>query len=313
MGVAIQEFNKKMTVYLRTFTAGLDKSLFLDVKCFQLIFSEEGRAHEIEEADPEEMKVPKDYIAYYWTEFLYREKKYRFTLFFKDFDHNTGNIHVLPGMFQFFRKMEKGDKEWFAVYKDKTSEILGKRGSGFEKPYCGHGGGRTYIEEGWEPCVVNEHGNKFYNIIQSDDCVRSMLQKINSDFEAVIQKPDAFNSECRSAMESGSIYDESLLKEIYGSDKGNSKGVKTYSMLRWTNYDENEIPRGKKEWDLWKKMKPLYSIVHIDRMGFFYILGQPQVLTVYDLNKGRTGVNTVNGYENEEDVLPDPYYWEINY
>ncbi len=316
MGTAIRDFNKKMIDYLKIFTDGIDKRKFLNVQCFQLVFLENGKKYEKKKVMPREMDAPDDFIAYYWSEFVYAENQvtYRFAMFFKDFDHNTGNIHVLPGMFQFWRKTDKNDEEGFSIDGQNSSLIQVKRRNGFERPYENHGGGRTYIEEGWKPCVLYKHGCKFYNIVLSNDCITCMVKRINMGFLEVIDNPDGFKEECKKATESKLIYNKELLDEMYGAYQGNDHGRidSTYSMLRWVNCDEEEKPRSKKEKKEWKKMKPLFSVVHIEGLGFFNIFGQNQDLETYNLNRGKTGINTVNEYEDEGAELPNPYYWKIN-
>nr|MCR5587602.1 hypothetical protein [Lachnospiraceae bacterium] len=209
MGKEIREFNNKMKEYLMTFTDGLDKDKFDIIKSCQLSFDDGVDKNDlVTEIISRDMDVPDDFIAYYWTEFIYKEnaKKYKFTMYFKDFDHNTGNIHVIPGMFQFWEEENEKEEKRFLISRKVTSNIEVKKRGGFEKPYCGHGGGRTYIEEGWKPCVANEHGSKFFNIILSKDCEICMIKKINENFLQTISDPAGFMHECKHATESKLIY-----------------------------------------------------------------------------------------------------------
>lgn len=41
-----------------------------------------------------------DFLNYYWMEFSYRHKAYKLSMYYKDMDHRTGNLHVLPGAIQ---------------------------------------------------------------------------------------------------------------------------------------------------------------------------------------------------------------------
>ena len=57
----------------------------------------------------EEIKKEKNkWVNYYWIEFEKNEVKYKFSLLYKDFDRKSGNIHVLPGAVQLWKK-EKND------------------------------------------------------------------------------------------------------------------------------------------------------------------------------------------------------------
>lgn len=41
-----------------------------------------------------------DFLNYYWMEFSYQHKAYKLSMYYKDMDHRTGNLHVLPGAIQ---------------------------------------------------------------------------------------------------------------------------------------------------------------------------------------------------------------------
>lgn len=77
-----------------------------------------------------------DFLNYYWIEFGIKEEsivKYKISLFYKDFDSNTGNIHVLPGALQCWKYVNENKKP---ISKGALR--------------CGYGI-NTYNEYGWEP------------------------------------------------------------------------------------------------------------------------------------------------------------------
>lgn len=52
-------------------------------------------------------------INYYWIEFeLHDKKKYKISMFYKDYDRSNGNIHVLPGPIQFWEYDQDLDEEF---------------------------------------------------------------------------------------------------------------------------------------------------------------------------------------------------------
>lgn len=78
-----------------------------------------------------------NFLNYYWIEFGIKDLesiiKYKISLFYKDFDSNTGNIHVLPGALQCWKYINNNHNP---IYK---RALL-----------CGNGI-NTYNEYGWEP------------------------------------------------------------------------------------------------------------------------------------------------------------------
>ncbi len=102
----IQNFNIMCGENLRNIMEQLTKDRgFSCISYHELRFTENGKTAIISKV--EEFYYPHDYIAYYWAEFKKDGNDYRLTMFFKDFDHGTGNIHVLPGLFQLWIKSDK--------------------------------------------------------------------------------------------------------------------------------------------------------------------------------------------------------------
>lgn len=65
------------------------------------------------------------YVDYFWVEFHKNNTDYKVTLFYKDFDARTGNIHVLPGGIQIWeRSLEKAESNSLEVMKKRKNEIV---------------------------------------------------------------------------------------------------------------------------------------------------------------------------------------------
>ena len=52
-----------------------------------------------------------DYLEYYWVEFMHNGKECVVSLFHRDFDGQSGNIHVMPGVLQVWEKAYDKDKK----------------------------------------------------------------------------------------------------------------------------------------------------------------------------------------------------------
>ena len=111
------------------------------------------------------------WLNYYWVEYIKRGEQYRITMFFKDFDHGSGNIHILPGGIQIWKKndhckfLPKGfcENDLKQCKKDRSGKVVYAMIGG--KPYC---------EYGWIPLLETvvfwnyEILNEFIEIIKKD-------------------------------------------------------------------------------------------------------------------------------------------------
>lgn len=93
-----------------------------------------------------------EYLGYYWAEYENEYGMYKLCMFYKDFDHASGNIHVLPGWIQLWKKCCKSSKFFFINQNE--SSIYKK----IKKTY-GSGTISTYCEEGWKPVWSNTSMN----------------------------------------------------------------------------------------------------------------------------------------------------------
>lgn len=48
---------------------------------------------------------PHCFLNYYWAVYQRGDERYRITMYYKDFDHGSGNIHVYPGAVQVWKRM----------------------------------------------------------------------------------------------------------------------------------------------------------------------------------------------------------------
>lgn len=72
-----------------------------------------------------EICINSKYVDYFWIEFHKNNTDYKVTLFYKDFDASTGNIHVLPGGIQIWEKsLEKAKSNSHEAMKKKKRKIV---------------------------------------------------------------------------------------------------------------------------------------------------------------------------------------------
>lgn len=100
----------------------------------------DGKTYKIVELkDNKKMEVHSDYLDYFWVEFKYKNGNYKISMFYKDFDCETENIHVLPGAIQFWKKNDEKQDSEGGIGGD-TVHRQGKRIV-------------SYSEYGWEPIL----------------------------------------------------------------------------------------------------------------------------------------------------------------
>lgn len=332
----IQNFNIMCGENLRNIMKQLTKDRgFSCISYHELRFTENGKTAIISKV--EEFYYPHDYIAYYWAEFKKDGNDYRLTMFFKDFDHGTGNIHVLPGLFQLWKKTNNCLDVYFWINKERTADVKRNvRGNLFEVPHGAHGGGRVYCEANgdvnWVPCSISEgnypYAREFYNVITHSKCAICVGKKLNEEFDNVVTKTDGFINECKKATESNLIYSNGLKKEVYSSEKTDGRGV--YNFLKWEYLDNKgvvaEKTNGETILQKSQKIQPLYHIKYVENQGYFYVYGQNLELKEYDLNYSKTGMNRVCSLddnpgepegrykgEGESWSCPKKYYWKLMY
>lgn len=98
------KYNNKLIKYLEEAYIYLKEYNPVAYK-YDLDTEEKIKIEKFEETDSQKNK----WVNYYWIEFEKNEVKYKFSLFYKDFDIGSGNVHVLPGVIQLWKKMNKTD------------------------------------------------------------------------------------------------------------------------------------------------------------------------------------------------------------
>lgn len=161
-----------------------------------------------------------DFLNYYWIEFDIKELesiiKYKISLFYKDFDSNTGNIHVLPGALQCWKYINNN--------RDPINKIALLCGDGI----------KIYNEYGWEPfykkplfIITNEFKEYVTEILehlinQSTDLpLNKGIMQSNSYYEGfIIERKECTKHKLNKDNKQGSIRRGHYLK---------------YALIEWYN------------------------------------------------------------------------------
>lgn len=163
---------------------------------------------------PECLGESHDWLNYYWAEYTKDNENYRITMYIKDFDHDSGNIHVYPGGIQIWKKQDCSEcpedgygkngfcKSELSVKINKNSFIYSMSGG---KPYC---------EFGWKPLLKEVF---FWND-----------EVLNDFIEALKNGNYLFSSK---ELKSSEFY-----KDVIGySDKGNSGHPNRYYLFKFNS------------------------------------------------------------------------------
>lgn len=115
----VEEYNKKLIEYL---------------KCIYDYLKEKNynpTAYKFDWNDDEEIPFNLDDISrwpnYYWIEYIKDNINYKISLFYKDFDLGSGNIHVLPGVIQLWEESKDNI--------DNLDEIINNKNNNRTKKY----------------------------------------------------------------------------------------------------------------------------------------------------------------------------------
>lgn len=195
-----------------------------------------------------------DYLQYYGAEFKYDNQKYRLAMYFKDFDHSTGNIHVLPGYLQFWKSESDERLGSFYVYSKETSTPSENRVLGIYKT---HSGGYTYHEAGWAPCIEDTRGRDIKMIISDKEIV---LKSIWENFPQSACLTSGIEG-CDRPINSSQFYSSELKMAIYSKmkNKKSINGRNTYWLLQWRNDLAEDV------------MHAYYKMIFVEGYGYFCI------------------------------------------
>lgn len=178
-----------------------------------IIYFENEEVYKSKDVKIIEEKTKKiSYMNYYGAEYKKNNMAYRITMYYKDFDHGSGNIHVLPGAIQVWKKVNCKH----STYKGFCKKELKKSGSNKSVRYNMYGG-IPYCEFDWQPLL--------------DDVIYWEKGNLNN----IIAKIKDENYKCISR----NINSNTFYKDVIGyASKGRKGHYMRYSLLRFT---ENEL------------------------------------------------------------------------
>ena len=316
MNEEIKMLNKRNATYLNAIIRGINQSektnMVSDIKYYKLSFGNQNDQKLDYECTPsftiEESAIefkgeqPSDFLSYYWVTFLFDNKtEYKIAMYYKDFDHKSGNIHVLPGLVQILIKCDQDNNiDNFTLGAERSSVI--SREFGFEEP-GDKNGGRAYCEGSWHPCLGNSVLTRdCYTIFKDKNFAECFGREMLIDQEK-LHKNEFYSKYCFRSVKASLRHTEELIKEIYPVDK-KQKNVKkvsgngTYKLFKWWDLIEDDA----------KYFLPLYSIVYIQderAEGFYCVFGRNQKIIKYKYNDNKTSPNTVSRNPDGN------YHWEI--
>ena len=217
-----------------------------DVQLWTIDFGKKA-AVPIEKLD--EYVIDSNYINYYWI--IYDNCKKKWSLFYKDYDFDYKNIHIIPG---FVQEWEKSEEHTYTAYSDNEKMIKGgKKILTNEK---------LFVELEWKPTIS----------LTSSDFSKKDDSEIVEE-EKLLSKHDTYKSNVLKKSFSNfnkTFYELSGLLGI--KDKTNESGpssliYKENEIICWCNY----------KYDSKKAIFP-YTIVYIDGAGFFTQYGKWMIL-----------------------------------
>lgn len=229
-----------------------------------------------------------EYLGYYWFEFKINDADYRITMYVKDFDEGSGNIHVLPGMLQVWRKSggESGNNKFFSINENSTTKIYKNKEKKQRNSYrCS--GGISYQEGDWIPLHSNKTANISccWNIKESIENYESIMVDFWRNLSNKDKIPTCFEG-LLFGKEASCLYGDkesihALYRKKLAADTPNlSRG--TYVLYKWINSDN-------------KTMNAFYRHIWVEDENAYFIVfdGENHILSTA-LNE--TGPNyLVNG------------------
>lgn len=240
----------------------------------------------------ENLKGEHRYIQYYWIEFNYSGQVYKVAMFYKDFDRNSGNLHVLPGMVQVWKKREDNGE----VSGKGMLIVCCKRTSGYEQEPKGEStGGKPYSELEWIP-VITKKSATIKMIWQEAPCeyVGYIMALIRSDMPEITKFEKSTDTDKCLGKCAQNMYPLELRKEIYG-DKCGTGRKNTYSFLKFFLSKKDQVLRTR------------YAIRYVKGIGYIYLFDGCERRYKLQSEKSPNRLCVTN--ENEKKI----YCWEIMY
>ena len=263
----------------------------------------------------EEYECSGELLEYYWSEFSRNDVDYKITMFYKDFDKRSGNLHVIPGYFQVWRK---GDTtSLFTIYKTESSIDLTKT-----KGKCSSGS--CFCEEGWIPSIdMHLYGKDIPMVINTDN--KNIFSELfwyhfdsiigdRASKENIILLRDALGNyrKASKGVFSNMVSDFAKKVKSHRNKLNNNiecerlritTGKNTYQLLKWINIKKDNQSTG---------MYTMYKIVYVEKQGFFYIFDNQTHEIEYQrlyVNDKNCNFNTKG--PNQFDMINQK--WVLNY
>lgn len=250
-----------------------------------------------------------EYINYYWVTFAMNQQKtspgkenqdekieYKIAMFHKDFDPASGNLHVLPGMVQIWKK---GDGDGFIKIQNgmMTTRDL-------KLPSGRPGTGQIYIEDNWVPLSIarsprEKKSRNQYMLWETTEDILNYIQYVIGGNKFI----EKANLRAGGRGNSKVFYGEELLCEVYKNRETNQimklrSGMGTYSFLKFREGEENTIVCG-------------YKIVYIENAGYFCDFNRR--INVYSKGKIGTDNHLAESPNYFVETEKGKGYWDLKY
>lgn len=321
----IEAFNRRNNNAIKCMTISLlyNKRIAKNIEYFRLSF-EDGKPclYRKEIKDIPDLNFLEDSgknsIEYYWVVFnsspeLFDKnskvdiedvdmKTYKVAMFYKDFDHSSGNLHVLPGAMQVWEKEESVNEDEFWIRDGKINQKYHEK-----TPGCKCKGGRIYAEDGWVPLPFSRCSKEvssqnlhmlWFSWADLFNHLKHVIGKIDFDFNdnerlRASQRTTPCNSEL--------FYGAKLKKNVYESTGLGNNRPNMYWFLAFADRGD--------------KIDCGYRISYVNGEGYFYDFNG----TKNEYVKGKVKApndDIIAGTESPNDfivVKENKGYWKLNY
>lgn len=319
----IETFNRKNSNAIRWIIYLLHNTTAGDIKYHRLYFKE-GKSLIEERLIDDEKSINclgdpgRDYIEYYWVTFKgnsnmfsvekdepdedVEKTEYKIALFYKDFDASSGNLHVLPGPIQVWKKGD--NSELLKIDGGKITETTYSLKTPSGKPDKGE----IYMEDGWIPLPnspsCKKKASRDLYIFWSDmkdilDHIHYVIGGSGREFNTINRAGGRGNSE--------NFYGKELPTEVYKNRETNEplklgRGRGTYSFLKFGDGEEpNAIISG-------------YRIIYVENAGYFYDFNGTENIYQKGIIKKIAGDNLITESPNDFiETNNGKGYWNLNY
>lgn len=277
MGKAILEFNQRNRKLLINLCEGMD-----DVRWYRLNYekyddsckNKDNTGIIVQEiTDMDKIKMDDKYLEYLWCIFEYGDTKYRVSMFSKDFDEGSGNIHTLPGVVELWRWDDNiSESKGIIVSKDSVKRKPKWR---IKEPKYEHKGGTFYVEGFWNPLFEGRIASK--RIVPIPGKEEQFVDNFKNWFIHNQENSDIEWGACCKKV--SIIHTKDLLYELY--EKETTKGKSSYIIVDW-----EDDPNGK---TFGTHHKTVYVNNNKGNEGYFCIYEKK--MHTYDISRNRTGPN----------------------